>query len=69
MLCHGGVLAKLGRATHKEAKTEKPKDVLENFEHRREGISLGLQFEALEDDLLDASQEEYQYVTQSTPRG
>ena len=54
---------------NKEAKTEKPKDVLENFEHRREGISLGLQFEALEDDLLDASQEENQYVTQSTPRG
>lgn len=48
---------------NKEAKIEKPKDVLETLEHRREGISLGLQFEALEDDLLDASQEEYQYVT------
>jgi conserved oligomeric Golgi complex subunit 3 len=54
---------------NKGAKMEKPKDVFETLEDRREVVPLGLQFETLEDDLLDASQEEYQYVTQFILRG
>jgi hypothetical protein len=47
---------------NKEARKEKPKDVLEIFENKVKGIPLRLRFEDLEDDFLDASQEEYQYV-------
>jgi hypothetical protein len=44
----------------KEAKTEKSKDALDTFESETERAPLNLRFEAFEDDLLDASQEEYQ---------
>jgi hypothetical protein len=47
---------------NEEAKAEKPKDVLDLFDSKVEGIPSRLCFEDLEDDLLDASQEEFQYV-------
>ena len=47
----------------REAKNTIPKDVLETFDSKADKIPSGLQFEDLEDELLDASQEEYQYVS------
>jgi len=46
----------------KEPKVEKPRDVLENLEIRSGASTVQDQYEEYEDDLLDASQEEYQYV-------
>jgi conserved oligomeric Golgi complex subunit 3 len=48
----------------KEAMKSKPKDVLEMFGSGVKRIPFGMQFEELEDELLDASQEEYQYGIQ-----
>lgn len=45
----------------KEARHSKPEDVLETFDSKVGKVPFALQFEELEDDLLDASQEEYQY--------
>jgi hypothetical protein len=47
----------------KEAKYSKPKDILERFDSQAAKVPFGLRFEDLEDELLDASQEEYQYVS------
>ncbi|KAE9369624.1 Sec34-domain-containing protein [Stipitochalara longipes BDJ] len=44
----------------KETKHSKPKDILEIFDSKTDKVPFGLKFEDLEDDLLDASQEEYQ---------
>ena len=44
-------------------------DVLETIESKREKVSFGLQFEELEDNLLDASHEEYQYDLYLISRG
>lgn len=40
--------------------TDKPKDVLEVFENRESHIAFGIRYEEYENDLLDASQDEYQ---------
>jgi conserved oligomeric Golgi complex subunit 3 len=45
----------------KEAIKSKPKDAIEAFGNRDGRAPFGLQFEELEDELLDASQEEYRY--------
>ena len=44
----------------KEAGKEKPKDVLEVFENGESQILFGDRYEEYENDLLDASREEYQ---------
>jgi hypothetical protein len=44
----------------KEAGKEKPKDVLEVFENGESEMSFGGRYEEYENDLLDASNEEYQ---------
>ena len=43
----------------KEAGKEKPKDCLENFENGQSEILFGGRYEECENDLLDASHEEY----------
>jgi hypothetical protein len=43
----------------KEAGKEKPKDFLEDFENGESEISFGGPYEECENDLLDASHEEY----------
>jgi len=47
----------------REAEQSNPKDALETFDSKADKIPFGLHFEELEDRLLDASQEEYQYVS------
>jgi hypothetical protein len=53
----------------KEAIRSKSKDVLETLGSGVKSVPFGLQFEELEDELLDASQEEYQYGIHSISRG
>ena len=53
----------------KEANQAKPKDVLETFGIKAGKVPFTLDFEELEDDLLDASQEEYQYGVLPISRG
>ena len=48
---------------NKEAKSEKSRDDFEPLEKSLDNTLSETTFERLEDDLLDASQEEYQYVT------
>ena len=45
---------------NKEAKAEKSRDVFELLEKRLDNTLIKTTFEDLEEDLLDASQEEYQ---------
>jgi conserved oligomeric Golgi complex subunit 3 len=53
----------------KEARHSKPKDVHEVFTSKVGNVSFTtMRFEELEDDLLDASQEEYQYGILLTSR-
>ena len=52
---------------NKEAKAEKSRDVLELFERALDRALIETTFEDLEEDLLDASQEEYQYVISTSP--
>jgi hypothetical protein len=53
----------------KETMKSKSKDVLETFGSGEKSVPFGLQFEELEDELLDASQEEFQYGIHSISRG
>lgn len=53
----------------KDAMRSKSNDVLDTIEFKNEKISYGLQFEELEDNLLDASHEEYQYAIPLISRG
>jgi hypothetical protein len=53
----------------KDAMRSKSNDVLDTIEFKKEKISYGLQFEELEDNLLDASHEEYQYAIPLISRG
>ena len=53
----------------KDAMRSKSNDVLDTIEFKKEKISFGLQFEELEDNLLDASHEEYQYDIPLKSRG
>jgi hypothetical protein len=46
----------------KEPKVEKPRDVFENLEIKAGASTVENRYEECEDELLDASQEEYQYV-------
>lgn len=46
----------------KESKVEKPRDVFETLERNTEASSVEIHYEDCEEDILDASQEEYQYV-------
>lgn len=53
----------------KDAMRSKSNDVLETIEFKREKVSFGLQFEELEDNLVDASHEEYRYDLHLISRG
>ena len=53
---YGAAMGYFGR----EARKERPKDVLEVFENRESGIQFGGRYEEYENELLDASHEEYQ---------
>jgi hypothetical protein len=46
----------------KEPKVQKPRDVFESLEIKTGASTVENRYEEFEDDLLDASQEEYQYV-------
>lgn len=48
---------------NKEAQTKAPRDVLELNGDKTDALTLTARYEYVEDELLDESQEEYQYVS------